>query len=543
MTSPGTVLILDGSLTVRMDLAEAFEAAGFRTSTCASAVRARELLAGERVDVIVLDEVLPDLDGIEFLRELRADPVGAAAVILMFCTETEVEARIRPGGASADEYLAKPYDAGAVVARAEQLTRLRRPVPAVPVDVTRVLAVDDSLTFLHAVADRLGAEGYDVLLARSGQEALEVLANETVHCILLDLMMPGLSGQETCRRIKSTPKSREVPLIMLTSLDDRQTMIEALGLGADDYVPKSGEFAVLAARIRAQVRRKQFEDENRRIREELLHKQIEATQARAVIELAETRATLIRELERRNQELETFSYSVSHDLRAPLRSIDGFSRILLEDCADGLDAVGEGHLRRIRAAAHRMGELIDDLMELSRVNLAELSRSEVDLSALVRNITEDLASSEPDRHVAVDIMDGLVARADARLIRAALENLLGNAWKFTAKVSAPLVEFSAELGDDATIYHIRDNGAGFDMGQVQRLFTPFQRLHTEDNFPGTGIGLATVRRVFDRHGGSVWAESVNGEGATFRFTIPSPRSDAFESHEQPAVDAPSATTA
>jgi signal transduction histidine kinase len=145
----------------------------------------------------------------------------------------------------------------------------------------------------------------------------------------------------------------------------------------------------------------------------------------------------------------------------------------------------------------------------------------------VRSITENLALGEPDRQVAVDIKDGLVARADSRLIKAALENLLGNAWKFTAKVPSPMVEFSAERDDDdVTIYQIRDNGAGFDMGQVQRLFTPFQRLHTDESFPGTGIGLATVRRVFDRHGGTIWAESGVGEGATFRFTIPSPRSEA-----------------
>jgi light-regulated signal transduction histidine kinase (bacteriophytochrome) len=310
---------------------------------------------------------------------------------------------------------------------------------------------------------------------------------------------------------------------MLTSLEDRQAVIEALAVGADDYVPKSGEFEVLAARIRAQVRRKQSENDTRRIREAMLRTEIQATQARAALELAETRAALIGELQRRNQELETFSYSVSHDLRAPLRSIDGFSRMLLEDCADGLDETGTSHLRRIRAAAQRMGELIDALMELSRVNLAELARTDVDLSALVRSITENLASSEPDRQVAVEITDGLIARADPRLIRAALENLLANAWKFTAKVASPVVEFSAEPAGDATIYHIRDNGAGFDMGQVQRLFTPFQRLHSEANFPGTGIGLATVRRVFDRHGGTVWAESLDGEGATFRFTIPAPR--------------------
>lgn len=538
MTVAGTVLIVDDSLTIRMDLAEAFEAAGFRTRGCATAAQARELLASERVDVIILDVALPDLDGIDLLREIRADPAKARAVVLLLSTEAEVKDRVEGPGTAADEYIGKPYDTGYVVAKAEELTRLRGEPSTSETDITRVLAVDDSLTFLHAVADMLGSEGYDVLLARSGEEALELLTVQSVDCILLDLLMPGLTGQETCRRIKAASRTREVPLIMLTSLEDRQAMIEALGMGADDYVPKSGEFEVLAARIRAQLRRKRFEDENRLIREELLHKEIEATQARAAIELAETRAALIGELERRNQELETFSYSVSHDLRAPLRSIDGYSRVLLEDCADGLDETGEQYLHRIRAAAHRMGELIDDLIELSRVNLAELSRSDVDLSGLVRDITDNLAASEPDRHVAVEIKDGLVARADARLIKAALENLLGNAWKFTARVESPRVEFSAEVDDDATTYLVRDNGAGFDMGQVQRLFTPFQRLHTEDNFPGTGIGLATVRRVFDRHGGRVWAESGDGQGATFRFTIPALGSGAFESHDQRTGGAP-----
>jgi two-component system NtrC family sensor kinase len=538
VTISGIVLIVNDSLTVRMDLAEAFEAAGFRTSGCATAARARELLARETISVVILDSRLPDVDGAEFLREIRAGRAGESAVVLMLSTEAEteaqtaaeVEAKIEAETADgvrigADAYIGRPYNVGQVVARAEELARLRGGPAA---EAIRVLAVDDSLTFLHAVADMLGDQGYDVVLAHSGEEALELLTIQSVDCILLDLMMPGLSGHETCRRIKAASTTRDVPLIMLTSLDDRDAMIEALGVGADDFVPKTGEFEVLAARIRAQLRRKQFEEENRRIREELLHKEIEATQARAAIELAQTRAALIGELERRNQELEAFSYSVSHDLRAPLRSIDGFSRVLMEDCGDRLDETGEDCLRRIRGAAQRMAELIDDLMQLSRVNLAELSRSDVDLSELVRIITDGLARSEPDRHVVVDIKEGVVARADSRLIRAALENLLGNAWKFTAKVQTPVVEFSAEPGDGGMVYRIRDNGAGFDMGQAQRLFKPFQRLHTDDSFPGTGIGLATVRRVVDRHGGAVWAESAVGAGATFRFTIPSPRPGGHE---------------
>jgi light-regulated signal transduction histidine kinase (bacteriophytochrome) len=169
-----------------------------------------------------------------------------------------------------------------------------------------------------------------------------------------------------------------------------------------------------------------------------------------------------------------------------------------------------------------MGELIDDLMELSRVSLAELTRNDLDLSELARSIAEGLAENEPDRQVTVQIQDGLVVQAGSQLIRAALENLLGNAWKFTAKIPVATVQFGAEVQDGATVYFVRDNGAGFDMKYAQRLFNPFQRLHSEDIFPGTGIGLATVRRIVERHGGRVWAEAGVAQGATFRFTIPVP---------------------
>lgn len=225
-------------------------------------------------------------------------------------------------------------------------------------------------------------------------------------------------------------------------------------------------------------------------------------------------------LENANHELEAFSYSVSHDLRAPLRSIDGFSRILLDDCKDKLDAQYGGYLQRIRAATQRMGELIDDLLKLSRVARAEMNRSAVDLSTLAHGIVGELRNAHPDRRVAVDIQSGLTTVGDPALLRIMLENLIGNAWKFTGKTGDARIELGSQ-GEPANqrVYFIRDNGAGFDMGYAEKLFGAFQRLHGVQEFPGTGIGLATVQRIVRRHGGRVWAEGAVGRGATFYFAL------------------------
>ena len=221
-----------------------------------------------------------------------------------------------------------------------------------------------------------------------------------------------------------------------------------------------------------------------------------------------------------NKELEAFSYSVSHDLRAPLRSIDGFSQALLEDYQEKLDDTGKTYLDRVRRATQRMGLLIDDMLKLSRITQAEMKRESLDLSAIVRDIVEAKRKSEPDRVVDVAVQEGIMVQGDPYLMRIALENLLDNAFKFTGKGAHPQIEFGAVLRDRETACFIRDTGAGFDMAYVDKLFGAFQRLHTSDEFPGTGIGLATVQRIIHRHGGRVWAEGETGKGATFYFTLP-----------------------
>lgn len=226
------------------------------------------------------------------------------------------------------------------------------------------------------------------------------------------------------------------------------------------------------------------------------------------------------QLEVANRELEAFSYSVSHDLRAPLRGIDGFSQALLEDYADRLDEDGRNHLARVRAGAQRMGQLIDDLLKLSRVTRMDLNREPVDLSALAREIARELRDRDPERVVEIDIAPGLTTAADARLLRVVLENLMSNAWKFTGGRRDARIAFGHAVQDGVSAYFVRDNGAGFDMQYAHRLFGAFQRLHDAREYSGTGIGLATAQRVIHRHGGRIWAQAAPDEGATFYFTLP-----------------------
>ena len=225
------------------------------------------------------------------------------------------------------------------------------------------------------------------------------------------------------------------------------------------------------------------------------------------------------QLQAANNELEAFSYSVSHDLRAPLRAIDGFSQAFLEDYGDRVDERGKDYLRRVRAATQRMGLLIDDLLDLSRVTRAEMRLETVDLSALAHAVVAELSKTQPSRQVEFVIADGLKVEGDSRLLRLVLENLLGNAWKFTARSARARIEFQSAERDGQIAYCVRDDGAGFDPQYAQRLFGAFQRLHTVEEFPGTGIGLATVQRIIHRHGGRVWAEGRPDAGAAFYFTL------------------------
>jgi signal transduction histidine kinase len=370
----------------------------------------------------------------------------------------------------------------------------------------RILVADDNADMREYVV-RLLASRWVVDAVHDGQAAFESAVKRPPDLVLSDVMMPRMDGVALLRALRTDPRTSTVPVVLLSARAGEEAIVAGLETGADDYLVKPFSARELISRVSTHL-------EMARVRREATN---------VANELAETRAALLQDVERKNEELEAFSYSVSHDLRAPLRAIDGFSEVLLEEHSDQLDTEGKDNLRRVRAAAKRMGELIDDLLKLSRVERTDLRLESVDLSRLARRIGDSLAESEPDRRVAFKVEDGLVADADANLVAIVLENLLGNAWKFTRKTSSPQVDLGSAVKDGQKTFYVRDNGAGFDEKYAQRLFAPFQRLHSEGDFPGTGIGLATVRRIVERHGGRAWAEGEVGRGARLYWTLPSTR--------------------
>jgi light-regulated signal transduction histidine kinase (bacteriophytochrome) len=225
------------------------------------------------------------------------------------------------------------------------------------------------------------------------------------------------------------------------------------------------------------------------------------------------------ELQLANKELESFCYSVSHDLRAPLRSIDGFTQALAEDFSDVLNGQGMDYLARVRKSSQRMTELIDDLLELSRVVRSDMVKRDVDLSRISSDVIDELKSNSPERVIDIQIQPGMVVQGDERLLKTMMENLLGNAWKFTSHSREPRIEIGNQKDDGHVQYYVRDNGAGFEQEYAYKLFEPFQRLHSSNEFSGSGIGLATVNRITRRHGGRIWAHGEPGKGAVFYFTL------------------------
>ena len=361
-----------------------------------------------------------------------------------------------------------------------------------------VLVVEDNPEMRRYVRETLAE--HRVATAADGQEGLEKALRLCPDLIVTDVMMPRSSGIDMMRAIRQWPELDAVPILVLTARADDALRVEVLRSGAQDYVVKPFAPDELRARAANLMTIK-------RSREEL-----------------RTRAAELRrsqdELEAAYKELETFSYSVSHDLRAPLRRINGFARAVLEDSGDRLGPAGREQLERVLAGAASMGHLIDDMLQLARVTRAPVRRERVDLAALGREVVTALQREASGRQVVFTTSpEPMVAEGDPRLLRLALENLLGNAWKFTGVRERAVVEMGQTARDGGPAYYVKDNGAGFDMAHAGRLFSPFERLHAAGDFPGTGIGLATVQRIVRRHGGRVWADAQAGVGATFYFTL------------------------
>ncbi len=373
-----------------------------------------------------------------------------------------------------------------------------QPTPNAPASTAatraRILWADDNADMRDYVR-RLLAARYDVTAVPDGLTAIAHALDAPPDLILTDVMMPGLDGFGLLAALRKDQRTHTIPVILLSARAGEESAVEGLNAGADDYLAKPFSAKELLARVRTHL------------------------------ELARLRRQWADELQQANKELEAFSYSVSHDLRAPLRGIDGFSKALIENYSDRLDDQGRSYLDRVRAAARKMSRLIDDMLNLSRIGRSPLHKQSIDISAVAREVIAELHEKDSARAVTIDVPDGLTAFADPSVISIVLVNLLGNAWKFTAKQPDARISFesrqvAAKNGAAAeTIFAVSDNGAGFDMAYAAKLFLPFHRLHRDSEFEGTGIGLATVHRLISRHGGRIWADSTPGKGATFFFTL------------------------
>ncbi len=384
---------------------------------------------------------------------------------------------------------------------AQRLTSTR---PVLTETKADILLVDDDATKRFALKATLAPLDQNVVEAASGPDALRQLLKQDFAVILLDVRMPGMDGFEAAQLIRQRPRSELTPIIFVTALDRAETdMGRGYDLGAVDFVFAPVVPAIMRAKVTVFVDLYKAQQELRRYR----------TQLERLVQERTTALTAI------NRELEAFSYSVSHDLRAPLLSFNGLNRTLLDDYGDALDPRAKDYLQRMRLASERMTSVFDGLQTLFRLTSGEIHRESCDISAMADEVVNEMRAANPSRKAEVEIASGMTASADPRLARILLTNLISNAFKFTSKQAVARIEIGTEIVDGDTRLFVRDNGVGFDMIYAHKLFGAFQRLHSQSEFPGAGIGLATVRRIVNRHGGRAWAEGAVGEGATFYFVL------------------------
>lgn len=365
-------------------------------------------------------------------------------------------------------------------------------------DLPSLLVADDDAIQLAGLCDTLEKHGYRTTGVGSAREALNALASNGYDLLLTDMRMPGMDGIDLLRAaLEADP---ELVCIVMTGEGTIETAVNAMKAGALDYILKPFRLSTVLPVLSRAVG-------VRRLRRE-----------KAALEQSVRQRT--EELVQANRELDAFAHSVSHDLRTPLNAIIGFSDLLQKTTEPPLTGKALEFAKAIHASGRRMNALIDDLLRLSQVSRCNVAKLPVDLSLMAEQVVDRLRAASPDRSVDVQIAPALHTHGDEGLLRIVLENLLGNAWKYSGKTSHACISFnSARLESTGNVFQVRDNGAGFDMASAKQLFEPFKRMHKSSEFPGTGLGLSIVRRVIERHGGRIWAESTPGEGACFSFTL------------------------
>ncbi|HXA43998.1 MAG TPA: response regulator [Candidatus Angelobacter sp.] len=361
----------------------------------------------------------------------------------------------------------------------------------------RFLIVDDDEVLMKSLCNTLRNKGYETVGCDSGQAALTALQTTRFDLLLTDLMMPGMDGMALLKIAREADP--DLVCVLMTGAGTIASAVEAMKAGALDYILKPFKLGAILPVLSRSLTMGRLRKENmaldRRVREQVI------------------------ELEAANQELEAFSYSISHDLRAPLRAVDGFSNMLLRQAEWRLLAEDRDLLGRIRAGAEQMSKLVDGLLNLSRLGRQSLSKGPTDLGGLVAEVLDGLSKEREGRKLEIRVSDLPECIGDATLLKVVFVNLISNAIKFTAKKEVAVVEIGCSGQNGKTVYSVRDNGEGFDMEYVHKLFAAFQRLHSRDEFEGTGLGLSIVQRIIQRHGGRIWAEAEVAKGAAFYFTL------------------------
>jgi two-component system sensor histidine kinase/response regulator len=374
----------------------------------------------------------------------------------------------------------------------------------------QLMIVDDEVAHMRALCDTLGFEGYQIRGFHSPHDALRALGEQRCDLLLTDLMMPEMDGIELFRAARAI--DADIAGVIMTGHGTIDTAVEALQIGALDYVLKPFRLNVILPVIARAL--------------EIRHLRLENT------ELQRREREQAQELAAAYRDLESFSYSISHDLRSPLRAIRGMTGIYLDEAGDSVTPNGRARLAQVVRGAERMDQMIEDLLRFCRLSRTPPNRHRIDLNVVARRVVKELQEADPQRHVDVRIDPLPDCQGDPGLIEQVMTNLLSNAFKFTRDRSDARIEVGSHLAGaasqdapderiapDEPVYFVRDNGAGFNMQYAAKLFGVFQRLHSQDQFPGTGVGLSIVKRILERHGGRIWANSVPGQGATFLFVV------------------------